>query len=364
MVNKKVAISVLVIAVMLIASNKGVSAYADIVRKNVSITTCYVTEAEKAQAEATAEAARAAAEAEKAQAETIAAAARAVAEAEKAQAEAIAAAARAAAEAEKAQAEAIAAAARAAAEAEKAQPKVIATAAGSTTEAEKAQAEAIAAAVQAAAAAERAQTEAAAAAIAAAQAAAMAGQYGIGAGTDTKPVVPILSTKVVNPENGDVIETAFDTVSKETITNIISARKDAPDTRTVTSPSGTNAIITGDGDSFNCNVGFYGNAISPVSLTAEYKTSIEIQLKNSSVMTGEINNNNKVQYVSLTLDSSSKWVVEGTSYLTAFINADTTLANIIDNGNTIYYNSSDIANDWLEGKSYTLSGGGKLIPIN
>jgi hypothetical protein len=42
---------------------------------------------------------------------------------------------------------------------------------------------------------------------------------------------------------------------------------------------------------------------------------------------------------------------------------DTTLANIHDNGNTIYYDSSASANSWLGGKTYTLSDGGKLTPI-
>lgn len=234
-----------------------------------------------------------------------------------------------------------------------------ATAAKAAAEAAKAQAEADAA--KAAAEAAKAQADAAAARAAAEAAEA---QNNIGTGSITNPVVPTpLSMKVINPVNGDIIETSFDAVTKTTISNMICARKDAPDTLTITSPSGTDATIAGDGDTFTCNVGYYGNAISPVNLSADYKSSLKIQLLNSSVMSGEINNNNMIQYVSLTIDNTSKWNVEGTSYLTALVDADTTLANIVDNGNTIYYNSSDNANGWLEGKTYSLNGGGKLMPM-
>jgi hypothetical protein len=81
-------------------------------------------------------------------------------------------------------------------------------------------------------------------------------------------------------------------------------------------------------------------------------------------MTGKINENNRIQNVSLTLGNTSKWIVEGTSYISILTDEDATLSNIIDNGNTIYYDSSDDANNWLGGKTYTLSGGGKLIPVN
>lgn len=182
-----------------------------------------------------------------------------------------------------------------------------------------------------------------------------------------EPELPSISdnliSRFVDPNNGDIIETYVNAQTNEVTTNVICARKDAADTITITSPSGTDTTITGDGDTFKCNVGYYGNAISPVNTSPDYKSSIKIQLRNSSVMTGEINSNNKVQFISLTIDKSSKWIVEGTAYLTVFMNEDTSLSNIVDNGNTIYYDSSDSANGWLEGKTHTLSGGGKLMPI-
>lgn len=58
--------------------------------------------------------------------------------------------------------------------------------------------------------------------------------------------------------------------------------------------------------------------------------------------------------MNLTLDSTSTWNVTGTSYLTNFTDEDSTLSNIKDNKNTIYYDSNSSTNSWLEGKTYTL----------
>jgi hypothetical protein len=35
----------------------------------------------------------------------------------------------------------------------------------------------------------------------------------------------------------------------------------------------------------------------------------------------------------------------------------------VGNGNTVYYNSADSGNQWLEGKTYDLTGGGQLKPM-
>ncbi len=173
-----------------------------------------------------------------------------------------------------------------------------------------------------------------------------------------------LISKIVNPLTGDIIETYSNPTEQAITTNIICLRKDAPDTITVTRPLGTDTTVTGDGDSFYCDVGYYGNSISEVNLPDGYSSSLKITLKNSSMMFGKINENNMIQNVSLTLDNTSKWIVEGTSYLSVLTDEDATLSNIVDNGNTIYYNSSYEANSWLGGKTYTLSGGGKLIPLD
>ena len=67
--------------------------------------------------------------------------------------------------------------------------------------------------------------------------------------------------------------------------------------------------------------------------------------------------------MALDIDSSSTWNVTGTSYLTTLTDDDSILSNINDNGYTIYYDSSNSANSWLDGKTYDLNSGGKLTPI-
>lgn len=80
-------------------------------------------------------------------------------------------------------------------------------------------------------------------------------------------------------------------------------------------------------------------------------------------LTSTINGGNKAKSVTLSLDKDSTWTVTGTSYITALTDEDTNLSNIKDNGNTSYYDSSNSANSWLNGKTITLSGGGTLQPI-
>lgn len=81
----------------------------------------------------------------------------------------------------------------------------------------------------------------------------------------------------------------------------------------------------------------------------------------SSTLTSTINSENNAKEVNLSLDSSSKWVVTGDSYVTTLTLEDNDLSLIEDNGYTIYYDAS--ANSWLNGQTITLSNGGTLTPI-
>lgn len=64
----------------------------------------------------------------------------------------------------------------------------------------------------------------------------------------------------------------------------------------------------------------------------------------------------------MALDGGSTWTVTGNSYPTSLTDADSTLANIKNNGFTIYYGSSNAANNWMGGKTIKLQGGGTLTP--
>jgi hypothetical protein len=89
-----------------------------------------------------------------------------------------------------------------------------------------------------------------------------------------------------------------------------------------------------------------------------------LMLSGGSSLTGAINNAKTGSVVGLTLDSTSKWTVTGTSYLTSLSDAagisGTAVSNIVGNGNTVYYLSAN--NPLLGGLTYTLSGGGSLKP--
>lgn len=80
-----------------------------------------------------------------------------------------------------------------------------------------------------------------------------------------------------------------------------------------------------------------------------------------STLTSTINSENKAKEVNLSLDSSSKWIVTGDSYVTTLTLENNDLSLIEDNGHTIYYDAS--ANSWLNGQTITLSNGGTLTPI-
>lgn len=81
----------------------------------------------------------------------------------------------------------------------------------------------------------------------------------------------------------------------------------------------------------------------------------------SSTLTSTINSENNAKKVNLSLDSSSKWVITGDSYVTTLTLENNDLSLIEDHGYTIYYDAS--ANSWLNGQTITLSNGGTLTPI-
>jgi hypothetical protein len=91
-------------------------------------------------------------------------------------------------------------------------------------------------------------------------------------------------------------------------------------------------------------------------------STVSMIIKNSTAFKGGINADNQGKCVNLTLDKTSTWNVTAPSYLTGITDEDSTLSNIIDNGNTIYYDASAAANKWLNNGTFTLANGGKLTP--
>lgn len=93
-------------------------------------------------------------------------------------------------------------------------------------------------------------------------------------------------------------------------------------------------------------------------------SSIRFNLNNSSYK-GQINGNDESKNVHVTLDKKAEWTLTGDSYLNTLTiqngRIDRLARYIKSNGYNIYYNAEN--NEWLNGKTIRLSGGGKLIPI-
>jgi|GEM_PF-4431048 len=94
------------------------------------------------------------------------------------------------------------------------------------------------------------------------------------------------------------------------------------------------------------------------------QSTVSLELKNNSTLKGAINSANTAKTVSLSLDANSIWTVTQDSYITSLTDDDQTLSNIHDDGNTVYYDASSLANEWLGGNTYMLPNGGQLTPAN
>lgn len=105
------------------------------------------------------------------------------------------------------------------------------------------------------------------------------------------------------------------------------------------------------------------NQVLDGNITLDDISSVILNLADGSKLTGTVNAEDSKGTMTVNLDKTSTWMVTGTSYVTVITNADESLANIVDNGNTIYYDSSNDGNAWLNGETITLSGGGKLMPM-
>ncbi|HWQ65817.1 MAG TPA: hypothetical protein VN372_02985 [Methanospirillum sp.] len=96
------------------------------------------------------------------------------------------------------------------------------------------------------------------------------------------------------------------------------------------------------------------------SLITDEISSIVANLKNGTSLTGAINTS------SLSLDSTSTWIVTGDSHLTSLTDPDgisgDTITNIIGNGFTVTYDTDLPENYPLAGKTFSLKNGGTLRP--
>jgi hypothetical protein len=99
------------------------------------------------------------------------------------------------------------------------------------------------------------------------------------------------------------------------------------------------------------------------NFVADKISTIALSLKNGSALNGAINTENTAKAVNLTLDSTSTWSVTVDSHISCLSDSaisGTVISNIVGNGHTVTYDSN--ACTALGGQTYTLKGGGVLIP--
>lgn len=127
----------------------------------------------------------------------------------------------------------------------------------------------------------------------------------------------------------------------------------------------------------NSEYGDIGDNAASVTLTAtdqeltgeiivDSNSKVRLNLNNSTYE-GKINVDNLSANVDVTFDYDSRWELTGDSYINILQITKTDYLRknvrkyIRSNGYNVYYNSAN--NEWLEGRTYNLQGGGKLIPL-
>ena len=98
------------------------------------------------------------------------------------------------------------------------------------------------------------------------------------------------------------------------------------------------------------------------SLIVYNGSSISWNMSQYSVWNGNAYSGYGKSYISIYLDSTSRWNVTGDTVLQNLTLADNNLANINSNGYNLFYDSNSTANNWLNGTTVSLNGGGKLMP--
>ncbi|NLT36358.1 MAG: hypothetical protein GXX83_10740 [Gaiellales bacterium] len=101
-------------------------------------------------------------------------------------------------------------------------------------------------------------------------------------------------------------------------------------------------------------------------LSADALSTLDMSLQNGSSLSGSINPTGMAAEAHLTLDASSTWKVSEDSHLTSLTLIDVepgdTIANIIGCGHIVTYDPDCPASSALGGRTYSLNGGGCLVP--
>lgn len=152
-----------------------------------------------------------------------------------------------------------------------------------------------------------------------------------------------------------VTNTTAEAVLKNTVLNFgggILVQVSGNDTNNWGQPgeNGGDFTLKGTGQTFTGDI-----VCDPIS-------TISLELTKESSLEGAVNADQKGKKVSVSLDTDSVWTLTGDSFVNVLEDKDESMGNIVSNGYTIYYDSAEKANQWLNGKTINLSDGGKVMP--
>lgn len=168
----------------------------------------------------------------------------------------------------------------------------------------------------------------------------------------------------IGASNGGSVEITGGSLSAAASDVIAVAAQSGADATATVSITGGTTVTTGTGVLMSVTGGAKATlTLSGVSLvgnvTADATSTAAISLTNTTSWTGTINTG------AVTLDAGSTWTVTGASLVTVLSGATiagTAITNIVGNGNTVSYDSALPGNAIFGGGTFTLAGGGTLVP--
>lgn len=132
---------------------------------------------------------------------------------------------------------------------------------------------------------------------------------------------------------------------------------------TMSCSSGILADITGDENDNGGKLLMYGVGQTFSGLiNCDSNSKVKLVLSEGSKLTGAVDPEGSAYYSKIYISSDSEWELTADSYTSSIVNEQEDCSNIKSNGYNIYYDSDRLANEWLEGRTINLKGGGVLTP--
>lgn len=130
-----------------------------------------------------------------------------------------------------------------------------------------------------------------------------------------------------------------------------------------------NGVVSGTDSTFNGKMYFdgdneftlHGSNVNGTFFSKSDLSSVIMRLTEYSTLISSCDDS--ARGIQLFLDKTSGWELQSDMYLESLTMEDSDFSNIKDNGFSIYYNSENMENEWLQNKTYPLQDGGFLAPL-